>query len=157
MAEVEIDGELTEREKLVAQSAADAILDRIMPLLHRLMASVLIALIIGIGGGALGWFLTADESNDRVHALAMESVARAKAIQASRYRSTRDNCEEMNARNRKALAKLGELNTILTGSQRQRQASIDAFREIIDAGVPYRSNCAAFARSRSQARIPSSS
>lgn len=137
MDKVKINGDLTDREMLVARRAAEGVLMRLKPELHALLVAVAIALALSIGGSLTGWLITRDESRTRV-----------AAIQDSRYKTVRDNCIDTNARNRSALSRLQDLSFATPGDSSREQSQTDAIRALIDALVPYRLDCAVYARQR---------
>lgn len=133
------DLDLTEREEQLLDVAAERAMRRFAPQHIRLIKAVAAIGAILLVGTTVGWIVVSDVVD---------------SIQRSRYELTRDNCRDQNDRNRATILKLGEVSsdgptTGRTPSEALRR-QIDASKKLIDAIIPYRPDCEAYARSRIQ-------
>lgn len=123
--------ELTDREEAVAAICST----RVVGSLRRvILAGAMVAFIV-IAGSVFGWL-----------AIRQESVKRTDAIQASRVQVLIDSCQETNARNQDALAKLDRLLPKHPNSMERLRSQ--STKLLIGALVPYRPNCELYAHVR---------
>lgn len=115
----------------------------------RLILGVLVATTLIAGGFSVVLIVRDSERSKEAKALATE-------VKSSRYRSLLLNCEEQNARHEAAYNTLGLLVGVAqdhADNQAERKGihtGNDAAKALIDALVPFRSDCAAYAKERSQ-------
>ena len=79
------------------------------------------------------------------------TAKQADAIQTNRFQTIRDTCRDTNERNRETLLKLGQvaLNGPARGqTRREQQQSMEGARIVINAILPVRADCDAYARKR---------
>lgn len=85
---------LDKHDQHVAIVAADLAVERLRPLIHRVIQAVAIVGLILVIGVTAGWIIVQSQ---------------ARAIQTSRFEVTRDNCRATNERYREVILALGQV------------------------------------------------
>jgi hypothetical protein len=119
----------TELDRELCGRVAQLVEERLDPKYRRVVQALAIVGVLVVAGCLTGWLFISNEAENR-----------ADAIQASRYESWIENCQEINARNQHGREVQARYDLL----PRNREA----VTEFIDAIAPPRSDCQAYARQK---------